>query len=488
MEKKILLVEPAYRTKYPPLGLMKISTYHKMKGDEVKFVKGCNMDVQYQYWDRIYIATLFTWTWEETVKTIQFYRSTLFNMAGKCYVGGVLASLMPDELYNATGIPPVVGLLDNPNKINQNDNIIIDKLPPDYAIIEQVENNDFHYNYKDSYIGYSTRGCVWKCEFCAVRTFEPKFIPYVDIKKWVLEVKNTYGERQNLLLMDNNVLASNRFHEIIDDIKSLGFVKGAKFGKTGKKRIVDFNQGLDPQFLDEEKMKRFAEIPIEPMRIAFDDIGDKDTYIKAVRLAHKYGQKDLSNYILYNFKDTPDDFYERLRINIELNEEFSKNNSMTNTAIYSFPMRYIPLDAKTRNIDTGNLHWNKKYLRGVQAILNVTKGSVMHGSEFFYQAFGENPKEFKKILLMPDQFIMNRVKANWRKIDDREKRLMPYVRNWIDDFENLDENEKMSLIDILKHNDFQLIRKYYKNNTSKKLKRMLKYHCEANDIVHKYKK
>jgi len=38
-----------------------------MKGDEVVFVKGYNNDIQYQYWDRVYISTLFTWTWEETI-------------------------------------------------------------------------------------------------------------------------------------------------------------------------------------------------------------------------------------------------------------------------------------------------------------------------------------------------------------------------------------------------------------------------------------
>ena len=145
--------------------------------------------------------------------------------------------------------------------------------------------------------------------------------------------------------------------------------------KQNVKRTVDYNQGLDARFLDEAKMSKLAEIPLEPMRLAFDSINLKDVYVNAVRLAHRYGQKEMSNYILYNFDDTPEDFYQRLRINIDLNEEFRKDK--VKTSIYSFPMRYIPLKAKDRDVDTGNNHWNKKYLRAVQVILNVMKGPVM---------------------------------------------------------------------------------------------------------------
>jgi len=479
-------VEPAYRSKYPPLGLMKLATYHKNKGDEVTFVRGCGGKVRDQFWDRVYITTLFTYTWDETIKTIKFYKETLFNLSGKCFVGGILASLMPQQIFNETGIQPVQGLLNHPQKIDQDDNIIIDRLPPDYEIIKQVENENFSYENTDAYLGYTTRGCVWKCEFCAVKKFEPSYITYIDIRKMIREVNDRFGEKQNLLLMDNNVLASTKFDQIIDDIKAAGFVNGATFGKTRRKRIVDFNQGLDARFLTEAKMKRLVEIPLDPMRIAFDDIKYKKIYIDAIRLAHKYGQKNMSNYILYNFKDSPEDFYERLKINIELNEEFKIDGSGIKTTIYSFPMRYIPLAARDRDIDTGNSRWNKRYLRGVKIILNVTKGPVMPGSEFFYQAFGNNAEEFKAILLMPEDFIRNRVVRDWRKIRG-VKRLKPYVRNWMDTYFDLSQSEKNILIEILSPNGMSGVQEEINNSVSKRVKKLLSYHLNALEEVVKYK-
>ena len=40
MNRKVLLIEPNYKNKYPPMGLMKIATYFRRCEDDVRFFKG----------------------------------------------------------------------------------------------------------------------------------------------------------------------------------------------------------------------------------------------------------------------------------------------------------------------------------------------------------------------------------------------------------------------------------------------------------------
>jgi len=148
-------------------------------------------------------------------------------------------------------------------------------------------------------------------------------------------------------------------------------------------------------------MELLDQIALRPLRIAFDNIKYERLYVEKVRLAHKYGIKHLSNYILFNFNDTPDDFYERLRINIELNEELG-------LSIYSFPMKYVPLDAKDRRYIGPN--WTKKQLRGIQCVLHATHGVVGPRKAFFEAAFGGDIEEFKYIIEQQEEMIFHREK------------------------------------------------------------------------------
>ena len=68
-----------------------------------KFVKGTNPSIDAEVWDRIYVTTLFTFDFAISVETINHYMR-LVDDVDSLYVGGIMASLMPDKIIEATGI------------------------------------------------------------------------------------------------------------------------------------------------------------------------------------------------------------------------------------------------------------------------------------------------------------------------------------------------------------------------------------------------
>lgn len=80
-------------------------------------------------------------------------------------VGGIMSTLLPNEVYEATGIHPFEGLLNHPGDIDKGDTRIIDTLPLDYSILEEI---DYKYPANNAYFAYMTRGCINHCAFCAV--------------------------------------------------------------------------------------------------------------------------------------------------------------------------------------------------------------------------------------------------------------------------------------------------------------------------------
>ncbi|MCI5191120.1 MAG: hypothetical protein D3905_15305 [Candidatus Electrothrix sp. AS4_5] len=208
--------------------------------------------------------------------------------------------------------------------------------------------------------------------------------------------------------------------------------------KSKKRRYLDFNQGIDSRYVNEENMALLSQLPIRPMRIAFDHICLSDVYENAVRLADKYGVKRLSNYILFNYKDKPQDFWNRLEINLKLNRELQ-------STIYSFPMKYIPVYGKeATNRKFLGSHWNQKYIRAIQCILNATKGIVTVNPTFFYKAFGENIEEYLDILMMPECYILYR-----KRFEENGQ-----TETWRYQFKNLNKNELKKLKSIVYSNNF----------------------------------
>ena len=605
MNRKVLLIEPNYKNKYPPMGLMKIATYYRQHGDDVRFYKGdmkllaveliCedlinHLEILYPdtFWkdyypilfdfiklgkysildaneifsdedireavkeyrnkyrnkeyftnpkfDKVGITTLFTFGWKITIETINFAKQLCKNI-NDVMVGGIMSSMLPDEVYKATGIHPHVGLLNQPGDIDEGDPTIIDELPLDYSILEEI---DYKYPANNAYFAYMTRGCINKCKFCAVPKLEPVYCDFISLKKRIDVTDERFGKQKDLLLLDNNVLASKSYNRIIDEIKECGFQKGATYtapneyeimiknlqdsfndraytrkavkiykdimerlddetvkkefyikleqhhclymytatkenildldeyvrplyNETHKKpsqrkRIVDFNQGIDSRLITDENMKKLSEINISPLRIAFDHWSLRKIYERSIRIAVNNGIKSLSNYLLYNFEDKPEELYYRLKMNVDLCEELD-------ASIYSFPMKYHPINDKEffSNRDYIGKHWNRKFIRAVQAVLNSTKGKIGKGKEFFEEAFGRDVDEFYKILWMPETFII------YRRIYDEELRLRLAERytkktsqdcnltnEWWDKFQSLSP-EKMetakSIIALNKFND-----------------------------------
>lgn len=508
---RVLLVEPNYKNKYPPMGLMKISTYHKMLGDEVHFVKGVDPNVDAAVWDRIYITTLFTFDFSISVETILHYM-WLVDDVSSLYVGGIMASLMPENIVEATGIERshiLTGLFTDTSVVGDNNDINVDQLPLDYDILEDV---NYKYPAGDNYFAYTTRGCPNHCSFCAVPILEPNFHVTNNIVEQIRAIDQKYGPKQHLLLLDNNVLNTPNLESLVDDLCAAGFGRGAKYvdpgtynivmmryhngdraefldkkmiayldkfkkrikspekldtflqivigaeeaedyagymlehedelspivekyrSKTPKARYLDFNQGVDGRKINDDNMTQLARLAIKPLRIAFDDIKLKDTYCAAVRTAHRHGIKEISNYILFNYKDKPEDLYERLKINIELNRELG-------IQIFSFPMKYSPINRTDRSYI--GVNWTKKSIRAISAILQVTKGVVAAGSDFFYKAFGNTLEEYFELLAMPRELIMfrhhfeeNGTTAAWEKLyqamsDEQKKELMEFTSHTV---------------------------------------------------------
>lgn len=598
-QRKVLLIEPPYRNKYPPMGLMKLATYFRSRGDDVRFFKGDPKDLaveifcdefiiktndnkllihrqkickyiksgkkefidslisslgeenfkilksynysyrkrQYPKFDIVGVTTLFTFYWKRTVETINNAKPFLAE-GGRFIVGGIASTILPEQMEQDTGIKPMVGLLDKPYMIDPDGAEIIDKLPLDYSILEEI---DYKYPSNNAYFAYMTRGCPNKCAFCAVPHLEPQYCDYIGIASQLEYIKERYGAKKDLLLLDNNVFASEKYNHIIDEIKSCGFTKDAKYTPSNeyevafsniiapieehrniraytikilkiydelaarisnekeqgefylarekanllyplfasreniikfdeiarplankfykpsaRVRFIDFNQGVDARLVTDEKMAKLSEVAIRPLRIAFDHYEMRDIYVNAIKTAAKYNITNLSNYLLYNFKDKPEDLYERMRINVDLCEEF-------NVTIFSFPMKYHPIDDPKwfNNRDYIGVHWNRKFIRAIQAVLNSTKGKIGRGKPFFEEAFGKNVSDFMRILWMPETFIIYRRRYDAelrRRLSSKYKDDSPndcdLANEWWKKFRNLPDDKLNVAKSIIAKNKF----------------------------------
>lgn len=148
------------KTHFPNLALMKLSAWHKAKGDIVKWYD----DLWATTYDQIYSSKVFTFT----------QKDKLFGNVQYGGTGNDIKTKLPDE---------------------------IEHICPDYDLY------DLDYS-----LGFLTRGCPNKCSWCIVPEKEGDIKANADIDEFLRHNK--------VVLMDNNVLASDYgIHQIEKLIK-----------------------------------------------------------------------------------------------------------------------------------------------------------------------------------------------------------------------------------------------------------------------------
>lgn len=222
----------AVDSNYPNLALMKISSYHKGKGDIVEWYN------PFDKYDIVYMSKIFSFTPD--------YGQYMTNTTQICKggTGYDIYSTLSEE---------------------------IDLIKPDYSIYPSI-------GHKTAY-GFLTRGCPNKCKWCIVPKKEGVIKPYMDVEEIAIDGRN------ELILMDNNILASDHGIEQIEKI--------IKMNEGRKKKIkVDFNQGLDARLVTDEIAKILSRLKwIQQIRFGCDTPKQIEECEKACAMIDKHGYK-----------------------------------------------------------------------------------------------------------------------------------------------------------------------------------------------------
>lgn len=224
--------------RFPNLCSMKLSSYHKAKGDTVILLTSYD-DVE--YFDKVYISKVFT----------------------------------------KTPVPQEV--LDMPNVEHGGTGFFYDKAPPlpyevehampDYHLYDDwvndkisqgVKRSEFAY-YLDYSIGYLTRGCFRGCYYCVNRNCK-KASAASPLSEFMDE------SRPKLCFLDDNFFAYPCWEELLQPVI-----------ESGKR--FQFKQGLDERLLTKDKILKIETWKYDgEMIFAFDNIEDKKLIMSKLML------------------------------------------------------------------------------------------------------------------------------------------------------------------------------------------------------------
>ena len=241
--------------RFPNLVCMKLSAYHKDKGDEVTLLLSYEKVAGF---DKIYISKVFTDT---------IVPEEVLSLPNVCYGGTGFfydkAPKLPDEIEHHM---------------------------PDYHlydlwVADQLKNGgkkkDYVY-YTDFSIGFMTRGCFRKCTFCVNQNYDR-----VQVHSPLAEFVDK--DRKKICLLDDNFLGCSSWKEMLLELQATG-------------KPFQFKQGLDERLLTEEKCSLLFDSKYEGDYIfAFDNVSDAKLIEKKIKLARKYTDVVMKFYCFTGF-------------------------------------------------------------------------------------------------------------------------------------------------------------------------------------------
>jgi hypothetical protein len=238
----IVALHDSDATAFPNLALMKLAAHHRAAGDEVRWFSALERN-QYGH---VYSSKVFTFTAPDP------YLPDDTIMGGTGYGGS-------DELPES-----------------------IEHRMPDYGL------------YRLTYsVGFLTRGCPRRCEWCFVPAKEGDIRPHADIEE--------FAAHRDVVLLDNNVLASPHGLAQIEKVARLGL-------------RVDFNQGLDARLIDDAVARRLAKVRwLAPVRMACDHKGQLPAIRRAVE-ALRWHNVVPRKYFVYALIRDVGEALERIRV------------------------------------------------------------------------------------------------------------------------------------------------------------------------------
>ena len=276
---------------FPNLALMKISAYHKAKGDVVEWW------FPLEHYDIVYVSKVF----------------------GDEYTQMDMSVIQADKIiYGGTGF--AINIIDGKEVYEKtNDDALpseIEHTYPDYSLYPELT--------KGKAFGFLTRGCPNNCSFCIVSKKDGLVSHKVaDLKEW-------WNGQREIILLDPNILACRQHLELLEQL--------AESGAT-----VDFCQGLDARFITEKNLEVLSRIKIKALHFAFDFMKNEKRIIKGLELAKenlKINDRNAIVYMLTNFDTSiKEDLY---RVNM-----IKKAGYLPDIRIYrknSLPKRHILRD------------------------------------------------------------------------------------------------------------------------------------------------